>query len=94
MNPASTQREHDPLTIDDYFRMAEVGILDPGVRVELINGELIKMPPSGTQHSLVSNELRDLLAAAARKAAIVRTGPTLHLAPVSAPEPDVLALKW
>lgn len=74
--------------------MAEVGILDPGVRVELINGELIKMPPSGTQHSLVTNKLRDLLAAAAGKTAIVRTGQTLHLAPLSAPEPDVLALKW
>ncbi len=30
-------------TVDDYCRMAEVGVLEPGARIELIEGQLIDM---------------------------------------------------
>lgn len=35
-------------TVDEYYRMAEVGLLDPEARVELIEGEVIDMQPPGT----------------------------------------------
>ena len=47
-------------TVDDYYRMAEVGILDERERVELIEGVIVKMPPIGPRHSLRVDSLNVL----------------------------------
>ncbi len=45
--PAPTRR---PFTVDEYCAMAEAGILSEDERVELIDGEIIIMPPIGEPH--------------------------------------------
>jgi len=37
------------ISVDDYHRMADAGIFGPEERVELIDGELIELPPIGTR---------------------------------------------
>ena len=44
-------------TVKDYYRMGKAGILKEGERVELIEGEIIQMPPIGDLHAWCVNRL-------------------------------------
>lgn len=59
------------LTVDDYLRLGETGILAPDARVELIEGELIEMAPIGPRHNAICMRLTRLFARGAGDAALV-----------------------
>ncbi len=48
------------LTVEDFHRMGEAGIFTEDDRVELIDGELIEMPPIGPKHVDTVNRLNRL----------------------------------
>jgi len=48
------------LTIDDYYKMAEVGIISRDARVELINGKVRHMSPVKSFHSSITDQLFDI----------------------------------
>jgi hypothetical protein len=64
-------RQHR-ISVQEYYRMAEVGLLAPKARVELIEGEIIDMPQIGSRHNAAVNRLNSLLAGAVGKRAIVQ----------------------
>jgi len=81
------------LTISDYHRMGEAGILHEDSRVELIEGELIDMAPIGSQHAGTVKQLSRLFNLAASQAAIVSTQDPIILDKHSEPEPDIMLLR-
>lgn len=81
------------LTVDEYYRMAEVGVLAPDARVELIDGEIIDMPPMGSQHGGTGMLLNQRFMRAVGESAIVSVGSTLILGEYSAPQPDLMLLR-
>ncbi|AUB81525.1 Uma2 family endonuclease [Candidatus Thiodictyon syntrophicum] len=76
-------------TVADYYRMAEVGILAPDARVELIDGEVIEMPPIGAPHASTVTEVQRTLERAVGDAAIVRVQNPIHLGRHDEPQPDL-----
>jgi len=86
-----------PLTVDEYHRMAEAGILTEDDRVELLDGRLIAMPPIGPAHLHGVNRLVDLIAERLyeldpRPARLSVQNP-IRLSDTSEPEPDVVLLR-
>ncbi len=82
------------LTVDDYYRMAEVGVLAPDARVELIDGEIVDMPPIGSPHSGTSMWLnRQFLSTVGDSAIVATQSTTLILGSYSAPQPDLMLLR-
>jgi Uma2 family endonuclease len=81
------------LSVSDYYRMAEVGILAPDARVELIDGEIIDMAPIGSLHNATVDQLAEILKNAAGDAVIVRTQGSISLGAFSEPEPDIALLR-
>ena len=73
--PMGTPMESWPrrhrITVHEYHRMAEVGLLAPDARVELIEGEIIDMAPIGKAHTSIVDQLSRLLVRAVGDAAIV-----------------------
>lgn len=81
------------ITVDEYLKMAEVGILHEDSRVELIEGEIIDMAPIGLSHMSVVNRLNRLFVQATGESAIVQIQGSIRLSNFTAPQPDLVVLK-
>jgi Uma2 family endonuclease len=77
------------LTVDDYYRMAEAGVLSPDDRTELIEGEIVDMAPIDSVHADVVMLLTKLLLRAAGDSADVRSQLPVRLSRSSEPQPDL-----
>ena len=82
------------LTVDDYYKMAEVGIIPHDARVELINGKIRYMSPINSFHSSVTDELFDILAFELRGKAIIKCQNPVKIPNVSSPQPDLVVAKY
>ena len=81
------------LTVDDYCRMAEVGILDPEARVELIDGEIIDMGRPSSPHAATVHYLTEVLIRAVEGRATVLVQNPVRLSDYSEPQPDLALLR-
>jgi Uma2 family endonuclease len=81
------------LTVAEYHRMGEVGILTERDRVELIEGELVAMSPISSQHSGTVNGLTRLLVRVVGDSGVVSVQNPVQLDDRSEPEPDFAVLR-
>lgn len=81
------------ITATEYHKMAEVGILKPDDKVELLNGEIIKMSPIGSLHAGYVSIIDELLSDALGKKVHINIQSPVRLAMFSEPEPDLSILK-
>jgi len=77
----------------EYHKMAEVGILKANDKVELINGEIIKMSPIGSLHAGYLHIIDELLRDALGKKVHINNQSSIRLSTFSEPEPDLSVLK-
>jgi Uma2 family endonuclease len=82
-----------PITVDEYHRMLEAGILSEREPVELLDGQLIAMPPEGPLHSDVVARLNAELVLRFTNRAVVRPGNPVTLSSVSEPQPDLALVR-
>lgn len=79
-------------TQDAFFRMLDAGILHPEDRVELIDGEIVDMTPSGPQHAEYVDRLLHLFANVMAETR-VRVQGSLDLGPATLVDPDFMLLR-
>ena len=80
-------------SIQDYHQMVVAGILSEDERVELIQGEIVKMSPIGVRHASCVNRLLKLfLQSLGDRATVIVQNPVI-LSNFSEPQPDLALLK-
>lgn len=91
MLPAGIERHR--FDVEEYHRMAEVGILSEEDRVELIDGEIVEMTPIGGRHVNCVNRLTTLLVEFSTRRYVVSVQNPLRLDDMREFEPDLVLLK-
>ena len=81
-------------TRTDYHRMAQVGILKPRPRVELIDGEIVEMSPIGRRHKASVDRVARIFHLNVSNTAIVRVQSSIVLDEYGEPEPDIALLRF
>src|SRR3954454_23089637 len=82
------------ITVDELIRMAEVGLLAPDARVELIEGVIVDMAPVGTVHATDVDLIAERFILAVHGKAIVRVQNPVQLSDDTLPQPDIALLKF
>lgn len=80
-------------TVDEYYKMAEAGILSEDDRVELIEGEILQMAPIGPLHAGRLDRLVDLFFDRFRGSTRIRIQNPVRLSRRSEPEPDLALVR-
>jgi Uma2 family endonuclease len=80
-------------TVDEYYKMAEAGILGPDEHVELIEGVIVQMPPIGPRHAFNVNRLVRLFLARLGDRAEVSIQNPVRLRGHAEPEPDLAVVR-
>lgn len=73
--------------------MGEIGIIGPDERVELLNGELLQMPPIGPSHAEAVDTLHSLLRDLPGDRAKAYAQRPITLNDESEPQPDVVVVR-
>lgn len=81
-------------SVQEYYQMAEAGILNPDERIELIEGEIVEMSPVGGPHIKRINAINKLLVSRLGDRAEVSPQNPVRLDDRSEPVPDIAVLRY
>ena len=81
-------------TVDDYYRMLDIGVLSENNRVELIDGEVREMSPIDPIHSGTLNSLNYYLSTQLGNRALLSIQNPVRLNEHNEPLPDLAVVRW
>jgi Uma2 family endonuclease len=90
----SVQAPRRLFTVDEFYQMAEAGILREDDRVELLNGEVVQMTPIGSRHAACVDRLARNFHDRVDRSVIVRVQSPVRLDDFSEPQPDLALLRF
>ncbi len=73
--------------------MADLGILHPDERVELIEGQIVKMAAKNPPHSAITKRTADILRDLLTGKADIRVQEPIYMSDRSEPDPDIAVVK-
>lgn len=82
-----------PIHVTEYHQMGEAGILDPGLRTELVNTRIMQMAPIGSEHADWVDRLTRYFARNLNDAITVRAQNPIDLDEGNEPQPDLALLR-
>jgi Uma2 family endonuclease len=82
------------LTVDDYQKMVEAGILTEDDRVELLEGKIIEMSPAGKRHAAMVKRLTAFFYRILGEKVTIGVQDPVIAGRYSMPEPDLAILKY
>ena len=82
-------RSEKRITVAEYERMIEDGLLTEDDRVELLEGEIVAMSPIGFPHRICVANLTEILVLRKPSDIVVSPGGPIILSDISEPEPDL-----
>ncbi|MGH6612146.1 MAG: Uma2 family endonuclease, partial [Burkholderiaceae bacterium] len=89
----AVQIKRHRLTVEQYHRMLEAGVIAPEARVELIEGNVVEMAPIGGRHHAALIRLTRLLTQALDGRAIVSNKLAIRLDEMTETRPDLAIFK-
>ena len=92
-NSMDTQLLRRAFSVDEFHRMAEAGVFGEDDRLELLDGEIVRMTPIGSHHAGCVNRLNSLLNTAVGPHAVVSVQNPLVCGDRTQLQPDLAILK-
>ena len=92
--PAAAVPTRRRFTVAEYYAMADAGILSENDRVELLDGDIIVMPPIGDWHAGGVKLFANTMPLALQGRAMIAVQDPVRLDEHSEPQPDVMLLQW
>ncbi len=92
-SPALDSYRKHRLTVHDFHRMGDAGILPISSRMELIEGEITEMAPIGSRHAAIAKRLNALFVRAVGAQSLVSVQDPIVLGDYSEPEPDLALIR-
>ena len=86
------QQNSKTFFVDEYVKMMELGILDSDDRVELIDGVIVEMAPTGRPHGRRTHRIARMFGRIVPEDVEISIQSTIQLNDQSAPEPDIALL--